>query len=74
MNMFHQGSDGSLMVISAKANVHWSPLEDEQIWRGPVVIVLEQLRVFKKNNANTVEICQKSICIKWIHTHSAWNK
>lgn len=57
MNMFYQGSDGSLMIISAKANVHWSPLQDEQIWRWQVVIVLEQLRVFKTNNANTVGIC-----------------
>ena len=27
MNMLRQASDGSLIVISAKANVHWSPLE-----------------------------------------------
>ena len=59
MNMLRQASDGSLTVISAKANVHWSPLEMNNLPRA------------KSLSWNSFGI---RLCIKIIHTYYAWNK
>ena len=66
-SLLRQGSDGSLMVINAKANVHWSPLQDEQFDVGKV-IVLEQCQ----HRWDLPKLHMHQI---FIHTHGpAWNK
>ena len=68
MNMFHQGSDGSLMVISAKANVHWSPLEDEEFDVCKSSLSWNSCGSLKRTMPTPLGSAKTRICIKFSST------